>query len=48
MDHRFDWFRYDLPAEVCDWGNEISGALNPGKFVTICVTINFWRRTLHH
>ena len=35
-------------ADTCKYGNETSGSINGGNFLTSCETVRFSRRTLLH
>jgi hypothetical protein len=35
-------------AEACECGDEPSGSINAGNFLTSCKPVSFSRRTLHH
>jgi hypothetical protein len=35
-------------AEACECGNEHSGSVKSGNFLTSCKPVSFSRRTLHH
>jgi hypothetical protein len=35
-------------ADTCEYGDEISGSINAGNFLTGCKTSSFSRRTLIH
>jgi hypothetical protein len=38
----------DKVAETCECGNEPSGSINEGNFLTGCKPVSFSRRTLLH
>ena len=35
-------------ADICECGNEPSGSVKWGNFLTSCKPVSFSRRTLHH
>ena len=35
-------------ADACECGNEPSGSVKSGNFLTSCKPVSFSRRTLHH
>ena len=35
-------------ADACEYGNELSGSMKCGDFLTSCKPVSFSRRTLHH
>ena len=43
-----DWAGPRQVAEACEYGNEPSGSVNEGNFLTSCKSVSFSRRTLHH
>ena len=35
-------------AGTCEYGDELSGSINAGNFLTSCKSVSFSRRTLLH
>jgi hypothetical protein len=46
--NRFGWLRIETGGERCECGNELSGLIKRGNFLTSYKPVSFSRRTLLH